>query len=586
MLGTWTMAVGCSSSESGEEDVDDTSSSSSSGGSSSSGSSSGGASSSSSGGASSSSSGGPLSQYEKEGGTLQSDETWTAGDYLVKGSLTLHAVLTVDACSVLRMAPNTSITVGTSGALRLMGRADCKIRVTSANPSPSPADWSYIDFKGDSQAAANEIHHAIIEYAGKDYGALYVAAGTSVAVDHTELQHNERYGVEVVAGGHLRDFDANVVTDTTGEAPVSIHVNSVGDLLGGTYTENRNDFIRVAGGTVDKSATWKNLGVPYRLAESFTVRGPNAPTQLVIEPGTTLQIARNQHITVATNAGLRAAGTANAKITFTSSETSPSPGDWDYIEFNQDANDADNALEHTVVEYAGRGYGAVYLADDVSVKITDSVIRHSGHVGLQAVGSKSRLRDFTGNTLTNNALGAALVEANVAGQLGAGSYTGNTDDVVRIAGGTVTADATWQNLGVAYRFDAPITVQGPSAIATLTVNAGTTLQVGPNQVPIRVNDKGVLRMLGTSASHVRITSSAPSPAAGAWHEIDLYSLGNQLTYTDIAFGGGGSYGQLWLSAAAGVTLDHAVFSGTGSCDLKVSSGAQVNASNSTYVACP
>lgn len=576
-----TVAAGACSSSEGDDGNTSSSSSSSSGGGSS-GSSGGGGSSTSS---SSSSSGEPLTQYEKEGGTISAPETWAAGDYLIKGSLTLRAVLTVDACAVLRMAPGTAITVATGGALKLMGRADCKIRVTSANAAGSPADWRYIEFNADSQAAANEIHHAIIEYAGDEYGALYVAGGTSVAVDNTTFQHNKTYGIQLVTGAHLRDFNGNVVTDTTGQAPVSIHVNSLGDLLGGTFTGNVNDLIRVEGGTVDKSATWKNLGVPYRVA-SFSVRGPSAPTRLVIEAGATIQVGRGQHITVGTNAGLHAAGTAAAKVTFTSSETSPSAADWGYLEFNADANDTDNVLEHTVVEYSGDEYGAVYLADDVSVKISNSTIRHSGHVGLQVVGSKSGLREFTGNTLTSNALGAVLTHANVAGQLGAGSYTGNADDVVRISGGTVSASATWQNLGVPFRFDAPITVQGPSAIATLSVAAGTTLQVGPNQVPISVNDKGVLKLLGTSASHVTVTSSAPAPTPGAWNEIDLYSLGNELTYTDIAYGGGGSYGQLWLGGSAGVTLNNAVFRNTETCDVKLSSGAQVNASGSTYTTCP
>jgi hypothetical protein len=533
---------------------------------------------------------GSLQKFERSGGNVAASETWPVGDYLVKGTLYLKGTLTVPACTVLRLAPGTSIVVDTGGALKLLGGETSKVRVTSSNTTPSAGDWGSIEFRAASSSADSEIHHAVLEYGGKGYGAIYVASGASVAVDHTKIESSETYGVEVKSTGHLRGFTDNVVTKS-GTAPVKIHVNSVGDLLGGTFTGNASDVISVDGGNLDKTTVWKNLGVPYR-ADTFYVKGAATPQKLTLEAGVTLQMRPSQSISVDTAGGLHLAGTAAAPVKITSSETSPSAGDWDYLEFRNDSTAGDNVLEHAIIEYGGKNYGEVYVASSASVKITDSTVQHSEGVGLQVVSDTSALREFTGNTFTDNALGHILTKANVVGQIGAGTYaSGGVNDVIRIDGGTVSKNATWGAWGVPYRVDQSVYVQAPSGVATLTVAAGAKLAMG-NGTTFISDTRGALVVAGTTASHVTITSAAAAPSAGIWNYFEIRSPGNGFTYTDVSYGGGGGnssgYGQLYVAANSSVTLDHVTFANGKLCDVDKANTttAVVTATATTFTACP
>ncbi len=533
---------------------------------------------------------GSLPKFERNGGTLAASETWPVGDYLVKGTLYLKGTLTIPACTVVRLAPEASIIVDTGGALRLLGGETTKVRVTSSNTTPSAGDWGYIEFRSTSSSADSEIHHSVIEYGGKGYGAIYVASGASVAIDHTTIQNSATYGIEVKGSGHLRGFTDNVITKS-GTAPVKIHVNSVGDLLGGTFAGNASDVISVDGGNVDKTAIWKNLGVPYR-ADTFYVKGSATPQKLTLEAGVTLQMRPSQSINIDTAGGLYLAGTAAAPVKITSSETSPSAGDWGYIEFRSDSTAADNVIEHAIVEYGGKGYGAIYVAASASVKITDSTVQHSEDVGLQVVSDTSARRGFPGNTITDNAQGPIRAKANVIGQIGAGTYTsGGVNDVIRVDGGTVSKNATWGAWGVPYRVDATVYVQAPSGTATLTVAAGAKLTMG-NGMSFIADTRGLLSLAGTAASHVTVTSAAAAPVMGIWNYIEIRSLGNTFTYADISYGGGGGnatgYGQLYVSPSSSVALDHVTFSNGKLCDVDRANNttATVTAANSTFNECP
>ncbi|MBX3219029.1 MAG: hypothetical protein KF795_00840 [Labilithrix sp.] len=533
---------------------------------------------------------GALQKFERNGGPLEASETWPVGDYLVKGTLYLKGTLTIPACTVLRLAPDANIVVDTGGALKLLGGETTKVRVTSSNTTPSAGDWGYIEFRASSSSADSEIHHSVIEHGGKGYGAIFVASSASVAIDHTTIQNSATYGVEVRSGGHLRGFTDNVIT-TSGTAPVKIHVNSVGDLLGGTYTGNASDVISVDGGNVDKTATWRNLGIPYR-ADTFYVKGSATPQKLTLAAGATLQMRPSQSINVDTAGGLTLAGTAAAPVKITSSETSPSAGDWGYIEFRSDSTAGDNVIEHAIVEYGGQGYGAIYVAASASVKITDSTVRHSEDVGLQVVSDTSALRGFTGNTFTDNAQGHIRARANVIGQIGAGTYTsGGVNDVIRVDGGTVSKNATWGAWGVPYRVDATVYVQAPSGTATLTVAAGARLAMG-NGITFIADTRGLLNLAGTAASHVTVTSAAAAPVMGIWNYIEIRSLGNVFSYADISYGGGGGnasgYGQLYVSASSSVALEHVTFSNGLLCDVDRANNtnATVNVTNTTFNACP
>ena len=190
----------------------------------------------------------------------------------------------------------------------------------------------------------------------------------------------------------------------------------------------------------------------------------------------------------------------------------------------------------------------------------------------------SAVRSFTGNTLTDNALGPITIGGNEVPMLGLGTYTPNVVEGINVAQGTnVTSSGTWKYLGVAYRLPDGLNLNTSIGSAHVTVEAGNTLLMGP-AASISVSDNAGFTLAGTSLAHVTVTSGKSGPAAGDWGELDIYptssSVQNTFTYTDFVYGGGNSYGQVWIEDQAGITLNNATFAHTdGACDV-VLAGAE------------
>lgn len=105
---------------------------------------------------------------------------------------------------------------------------------------------------------------------------------------------------------------------------------------------------------------------------------------LTMEPGTTLSFDGDWSITV--RGTLIAQGTASNKITFTSGQETPAPGDWGQIEFEEASPPATfdaqgtytggNVLQHVIVEYGGDNSRLIY-AEYSSFYLADSEIRYN-----------------------------------------------------------------------------------------------------------------------------------------------------------------------------------------------------------------
>lgn len=529
----------------------------------------------------------PLVEYQQPGGALTGENIWPRGFHVLQSSLTItNGTLSVEACSVIQMPVGGEISVQDGGALELVGRADCPITVTSSKSVPAPGDWSYLEFYGTADSG-NVLDHVIVEYGGTaSYGSIWIDNGATVAIRNTTVRKSAHFGIDVVSGGNLPNFSGNTLIDNA-LGPITLGADEVGSLGAGTYGPNTVNAINVEYDTVTRDATWANRGVPYVLPGGFRIQTDVGSAVVTVEAGAVLRLGPAQEISVQNQGGLTLAGTAASPVTITSTKSTPAAGDWAYIEFYDGSMDGANKIEHAIIEYGGIGYGSIWVDSNASVQITDSTIRRSGHFGIE-VEAGGELRDFTGNTVTENALGSVQIGANEVDDLGAGTYTGNTVDAVDIQYDTVDHTCTWLDLGVPFA-TAGFRIETATGAADLTLAAGVELQMKPD-AGIIVSDNGSLALAGTAADPVRITSSKSSPAAGDWDEIDIYSgstgAKNVFTYAEIEYGGGAGYGQLWVGNGAAVHLDHVTFSQGQTCDVDAESGATVNATSSPYAACP
>lgn len=285
--------------------------------------------------------------------------------------------------------------------------------------------------------------------------------------------------------------------------------------------------------------------------------GINVTGLLTVEPCSVIQVPDGAAIVVSDGGALHWVGTAEDPIIVTSSRPTGTPGDWVEIDIRATSVGPDNVFRHVVIEYGGGGtYGALWVEPGASIEVSDSVIRHSGDVGVVAEGYAA-LRNFVGNTLQDNAKGAVRIDPNGAGSLGVGTYAPNAVDGILLTAGAVTQSQTWLAHDAPYVATFGFSVETEAGSAQLTVDPGATIQMGSGSI-LQVGNNGGLTMVGTADKPITLTSSKSSGAPGDWLEIDVFSASaddlNRLDHVVIEHAGGGGYGQVWVEDGASIAI--------------------------------
>lgn len=366
----------------------------------------------------------PTNGPTKHDSFIRKDETWTADGsphvltwdvYVTDG-----ATLTIEPCAEVLLEKGRVL--GTrDGKLLAEGTATKPIRIAGKDGAhwtklefnaPGLARLAYVTVEGGGGAGINDQDDTSVEVRGKG-GVLSVPV---LYVDHVTVKGSRGAGVAVhgwatfVEGSH--DL---VVTGSGGDRfpyPISIEEHSIDALPTGSYTGNEKDeiYLRLAGAGgagdgLQSDATLHDRGVPYRLDGGFNVavNEDGKLSTLTIEPGVTVKVPKGKAFKIETWTGdtpasgaLRALGTSERPIVFTSAEDSPAPGDWMGLWFGNIPSAA-NKLDHVIIEYAGAdcgcsmgscsnitdSEGAVMLSNRPaggSAFITNTTIRHvAGH---------------------------------------------------------------------------------------------------------------------------------------------------------------------------------------------------------------
>ena len=145
-------------------------------------------------------------------------------------------------------------------------------------------------------------------------------------------------------------------------------------------------------GTIS-STTWSASNGPYIVIDDILLQEGST---LTIEAGTTVKFLADKKFQI--KGTLVARGTSSSKITFTSNETSPSAGDWKYIQFYDESTDASfsgttytggSILEYCIVEY---GQNSVNI-NSASPYLHQSEFRYSSSTGISGGGSTIRINN-------------------------------------------------------------------------------------------------------------------------------------------------------------------------------------------------
>jgi hypothetical protein len=330
-------------------------------------------------------------------GAITTNATWRnlGVPYLMAGQNTItNATLTIPAGVTIKMDTDAELYVSSGGGLM----ADS---VTFTGRTAQAGYWRYIWFAGNAANTNCRLTNCTIEYGGgyDATSAMVYCDDASPTVRNCTIRHSFSYGVHLGTASQPT-FIGNTIT-LNAKAPVQVNFAGVASIDTGHYTGNLNssDYIEVGYGNLTTNAAWRNLGVPYLMANQNTINNAT----LTIPAGVTVKMDDDAELFVSTGGGLVAVGTSVNQITFTG--TTPQSGWWRYLWFASDCAEANCRLSYCTIEYGG-GYSAgsamVYSdAANPTFAIDHCIIRHSSSYGLHysnAPGSMTTQNTFADNT--------------------------------------------------------------------------------------------------------------------------------------------------------------------------------------------
>ncbi len=416
---------------------------------------------------------------------------------------------------------------------------------------------------GGSTLVAGENYHGAIDciFAAKPVienctisgsrNGIYSTKESAPVIKNSVISNSEYYGL------YLENCSPEITGNTfSNNASAAIYQRTDGD--GACYpqysgnTFGAGDFV-LLNGTLQKSGTWEDPGVPYVINEEMRIQ--NGVT-LTIEPGTEIQFKTAQDL-LAVRGTLIAEGTAADPILFT--RVPGFAGNWHCIEFNSAAVNS-SSMKHAIVEYAGSDWGgetfvgaiqcvnnAAPAFDNVTVRnceqgfychtngnatIRNSTIQDNTRFGFYVVNSSPVIIQ---NTVTGNAAGGMYLHTLTAGKAYP-SFEGNTwgpNDRIHLRG-NADQNGTLEFANTPYVISQNMIIQD---LVTLTVEPGVEFQFQNAADMITVY--GTLIAEGTAAQKIRFTR-APE-LTGNWESIEFFdsrSSTSKIKHAIIEYGGG------------------------------------------------
>jgi len=293
-------------------------------------------------------------------------------------------------------------------------------------------------------------------------------------------------------------------------------------------------------GFIDENVTWTLAESPYIATGSIIV---NPEITLTIEPGVTVKFAEDTSIQV--DGELIAQGTEAQLITFTSNQSSPAPGDWGYILFNDSSTDAaydvygnytgGSILEYCTIEYAGGadvGNNGAVRMENAHAFINYSTIQHNSASGIFGWDLSEALK-ITNNTIRNNT---------TSSYYGGGIHTSTAQGTA----GAVTISNNRINNNTASNSGGGIHISGVASISNniISENTVTSTYVGNGGRGIYVGSAVMVVTTVAISNNVIINNTVSSNGGGIhvnYFNATLTISNNIIAKNRASWYGGGIY---------------------------------------------
>ncbi len=495
-------------------------------------------------------------EFIEHSGTIDSDETWIEGVHLVTSDVHVDgATLTIAPGAVIKFASGAALYVGyhsgSSGATLIAnGTASKQITFTSAAATQSEGDWDYIWFD-EGASNVSSMQYCTVEYGGgysNNYGAIQISS-SAVSIQNSTVKLSGSHGFTFDSDGYFESFSDNLVEQNALSA-ISIYGNYVHTIGAGNTLMSEQGIVVKADNLEMASVTWLKQTTAYVVEGTLRV-GSQSGTSLTLAPGVEVRMGSGASMEFGYSSGtfgtLTAVGTQNERILFTSSapEGSKSPGDWDYLWFDDGAGTS-STMAYCDMEYGGgysANYGMIYLKGS-GIAVTNSTISLSESQGI-ALSSDAKFTDCSDNVFEDNGSFPIEIHGNFAHTVGSGNSF-NSGPGILVKGDKVEqAEITWLKQDVPYIVDGRIEL-GSAAGSKLIVEPGATVNFSSGsdmRVGYLSGTFGILVADGEPGNKITFSSAAPAgfESAGDWDGIWFYdgtSNGSILDNCIISYGGG------------------------------------------------
>jgi hypothetical protein len=350
-----------------------------------------------------------------QGGTISEDAEWAdpgvawflTSDITVGGAA--EPVLTLSPGLDLQVEYSRQISVGEAQPARLVaGSLDgSPVHIRAGGVSPGGA-WGGILVGAHagpsslSNVRLEDCEGSCLGISGEDS-----ASHPAVLVENVEISNAGGRGVTLVGGGRFADGSHDLAISGSRYYPLEANVRSAGTIPPGSYVGNGIDKIVVFGGELRHDAVWRDRGVPYFMIDGLGVEGS---ATLTLEQGVRLEFPPTSMLYVGqlSPGTLRAVGTAERPVVFTSSLDPPGPGAWMGVKLDALIG-SETLLENVVVEWGGTSGtpneggsgGAIRIARDLGPMIRNVLVRGSTTCAILRDGPSTWTTDFTAPELGN-----------------------------------------------------------------------------------------------------------------------------------------------------------------------------------------
>jgi hypothetical protein len=485
-------------------------------------------------------------------GTISTSEVWTfpTSPHIVDAALAIEAFVTIQPGVTVLAAENAGITVGAHSPAGLLarGRVDSVITFTSLNPAPSPGAWAGIEFQANSVTDSNLLSYCNVRYAGANSKAAVSCQAGGVRLDSSDIRYSSSRGVWAAPGGLA--LVRNTAVAYCGDYPITLAPAGVDALgPGNTFTGNSRDAIELQGGTVARTDTWPQLGVPYCITATITVAGPDNPL-LAIAPGCSLLFADSAGLRVGVGepGALRADG-SYGRIIFAPLAASPGPGRWRGLEFWEKTDSARTVLNYCRIQGAGAGNSPAITCYSVPISLTGTRIADNAGAGVYCV--NAGFIRLANDTVTGCAGYPLHIAAQYLNTIGSGnSFSGNAFDGIEVTGGTIARDAQWRRQNVPYLVRGSVEV-GSGHEPALVIDPGVVLRFDPGAtLAVGRNQPARLQAVGDPDS-ITFTAAGDEPLPGSWGGLELHrhaSSSSRVERCRLLYGGGAGHGIIYVDS--------------------------------------